>query len=77
MSSVIESVGKGVSGHWVSWHGLLGQLSRESLGIGSGGKGSKSNDNLGLSQNWVARMSSVNGSGGKGASGYWIRWQGY
>ena len=40
--SVIGSSGKGVSGYWVKQQGLFGQVTRESLGIGSG-------SNMGLS----------------------------
>ena len=53
MSSIIESGGKGVRGYWVRQQGLLGLVTRELLGIRSGGKGSKSGDNLGMSQNFM------------------------
>ena len=53
MLSVIGSGGKGVSGYWVRQQGLVGQVTRESLSIGSGGKGSMLGDNMGLSQNFM------------------------
>ena len=53
MLSVIGSGGKVVSEYWVRRQWLFGQVTRESLGIGSGGKCSKSGDNMGLSQNFM------------------------
>ena len=75
VARVSGGIGSGSKGYWVRQQGLLGLVTRESLGIRSGGKGSKSGDNLGMSQNFMYVATCIlSCAQGSGFQSLFIQW---